>query len=388
MSHPESAAARLRWQFPLLTLLLLLTLALLVYGLSVVVRGFVIYDGLHQPMEPRQTGRYLGQAYTSEPVLGLTLAPSADGAWLIARGNPVPFHHDDDGLRAPLGVRHAFQGQKHPRLLFLGDSFTYGQLVAAEDSFAYKTALKLGGESINAGAPGYGLAQMVLRARTLIPRYRPDYVVVQYSPWLVTRAQSEFSTDSSGLVMAPYFFDRGEGIGIALPTFTASPDVLARMAKYKTSPPSLSGRLAFLGEIAFPFFLHRDAGLVVFRARQWLHFQPGPSSRGDAIIRAAYTEIDASARENGARMIVLVLARAEQPEVPSELFPPDTAGVHGWVALVQRLAVKTPDEYGRHYFLWRGEPLQLVDLHPSEEAHEVIAEAVADRVRTLEQQHR
>ena len=41
----------------------------------------------------------------------------------------------------------------------------------------------LGGTVLNAGKCAYGLSQMLILARRLIPRYRPDYVLVQFSPW-------------------------------------------------------------------------------------------------------------------------------------------------------------------------------------------------------------
>lgn len=372
--------------FPFVTAGLCVVLLLLAYSIVVLFRALPLYDFLKiRQLEPMQNvGKTIGRQFDFDPVLGAVLAANAQGFALIPKGSPVPFHHDDDGVRAPLGVPHMFRGDKHPRLLFLGDSFTYGQLLAAEDTFAYKAGLKLGGESVNAGVPGYGLAQMVLQARKMIPKYRPDYVIVQYSPWLVTRAQTEFATDTFGTVMAPYFYDDKEGVSIAGAPFTLPARLLPLIEEYKASPPSLHDKVSFLARFAFPLFWHRDVHLAALRIRQWLGLVPEPSQRPDAIVRAAYAEIDRIAGQSGAKTVVLTLGSSTLLDVPEQLFPSGIAAVPGWSIMVGLLNPRTPDEYVRQYFFWRGSPPEPVDWHPNEHAHEVIAVAVADRIRGLD----
>lgn len=383
---PGNVSPGRRRLYPVALATLCIAVVLLAYALSVVVRGLHVYGELRKPPEPMQSsGRYVGPAFTVAPALGPVLTPGADGAWLIYGGTPVPFHHDDAGLRAPAGVRQSVTGRRHPRLLFLGDSLTYGALVAAEDAFAHKAAQALRGEAINAGVPGYGLAQMVLQARTLIARYRPDYVVVQYSPWLATRSQSEFATHSEDMIMAPYFSHGAGSLVVSPAAFIPPPALVARLDHYKTSPGGLRDTLSFLGRVAFPFFLDRDGKLLVFRLQQLLRLQPRPTGDTDEIVRSAYAEIDALAQANGARTVILALGVAKPLSVPGELFPAGVAGVNAWRAMVNRLPAQTWGNYIRHYCLWRGTPAQPVDCHPNEEAHALIAKVLAERIRMLEQ---
>lgn len=366
-----------------------LALLLLGYCLTVVIRGSVQYGLIKETdLKPMQgVGRYIGKAYDLDPELGSVLSKSTSGVWLIPKGRPVPFHHDDEGFRVPIGVEHSFKGQRHPRLLFLGDSFTYGELVAAQDSFAFKTALRLHGEAINAGVPGYGLAQMVLQARRLIPKYKPDYIVVQYSPWLVTRAQLEFQQDSANMIVAPYYFDDGSGgVAIAPTAFTQPSELLSRVEEYKGTPSSFADRVSFLWRVAFPFAVHRDTHLALFRVKQWLGLAPVPAQKPDAVLQSAYAEIDALARSNGGQEVVLALGLASPLTVPGDEFPPGVPGVNGWRAMVERLQPQTSEEYVRRYFHWRGDPPEPVDAHPNEQAHAIIAEALAARIVMLEQQ--
>jgi hypothetical protein len=67
--------------------------------------------------------------------------------------------------------------------------------VAKETNLAY----------INAGISSYGLAHMLILAKKLIPRYKPDYVIVQYSPWLVARSVNIYGPIDVFLLPTPYF---------------------------------------------------------------------------------------------------------------------------------------------------------------------------------------
>src|SRR6218665_1689635 len=160
--NKEILPLRKRALFSFLIVCICLMLFLLTYGLTIIVRGFGFYD------EMMSSGRgNVGRVYDPDPVIGYVPSPGIYSSDLVPIGPAVALHHDDDGFRAPIWIRRSVSGGR-PLILFLGDSFTYGRMVAAENTFAYKTALKLGGDSINGGVNGYGLAQMVLRAKQLI----------------------------------------------------------------------------------------------------------------------------------------------------------------------------------------------------------------------------
>lgn len=358
------------------------------YCITVVVRGAELYaevTGLRfKPTDSE--ARYHGNFFRFDPVMGYVLFENGRGNSLIPEGAPIPFYHDDEGLRVAEGVQHGFQGRKHPRIMFLGDSFTYGLLVAAEDAFPFRVAAELNGESINAGVPGYGLAQMTLAARRIIPKYKPDYVVVQYSDWLPIRAMSEFATHREGQVMAPYVFEDGSALSIAPVPFNPPENFIRELEKHKNLKISLWNRISFIGKCAFPFFLKRDSGLALHRIRQQAGLSPRPLKDPVEITRFGYAEIDKIARRNGAQLIILALGTAEPLDVPGHLFPAGVPGVNGWRAMIERLDRQVSDEYMAQYYQSRGSPPRVVDSHPNERAHEVIAGVVAERIRRLERQ--
>ena len=75
------------------------------------------------------------------------------------------------------------------RVLALGDSFTFGDAVEAEEAWPaqLETLLNRGGGSpgrwhvVNAGIPGHGTAQQLLLSRLLEERVRPDVVVLGFT---------------------------------------------------------------------------------------------------------------------------------------------------------------------------------------------------------------
>lgn len=72
-------------------------------------------------------------------------------------------------------------------IVLLGDSFTYGDEVADEETWAWKLAERSGREVINLGVLGYGLDQMLLRGQEEVPALHPDLIVVSVNALEVLR---------------------------------------------------------------------------------------------------------------------------------------------------------------------------------------------------------
>lgn len=109
--------------------------------------------------------------FTPDPELGFRLKTDFEGlyprAWVRTDGN---------GLRVPMDQ----DGDSGGRLLFGGDSVTFGFGVAAEQSFPYVTGRALGAphDVAIAAVPGYNLGQALALLRENVSRQRPRLVVV------------------------------------------------------------------------------------------------------------------------------------------------------------------------------------------------------------------
>lgn len=114
----------------------------------------------------------------SHPSLGFVLKP--DHASALAT-------HDSQGFRVTPSPAAAMLLQ--PPVLATGNSFAYGLEVADGESWpAYLQAL-LDRQVVNAGVPGYGLDQIVLRTELLVPEIKPVVTVLSFIPDDIPRTE-------------------------------------------------------------------------------------------------------------------------------------------------------------------------------------------------------
>lgn len=163
----------------ILVALLCAEAALRILGVGAIRRGSPWFAGGNHP-------RHLFQA---DPVSGYALRPGFRGREIASTGEfemPVEI--------SPLGMReHPHRAGPHPSILALGDSMTFGEGVPADRTWAAVLERESGIRVYNGGVPGYSTCQMTGHARALLPRLRPDFVVVTLSPqWDRNRCDNPF----------------------------------------------------------------------------------------------------------------------------------------------------------------------------------------------------
>ncbi len=111
------------------------------------------------------------------PVRGWALAPNLKelrvfgGKTLNSSSKGTRGREEHDYARAPGRLR----------VLVFGDSFTFGEEVSDEETYAAVLEQRLpGSEVINCGVHGYGHDQMLLYLEEEGPRYRPDVVILGF----------------------------------------------------------------------------------------------------------------------------------------------------------------------------------------------------------------
>ncbi|MFO1161154.1 MAG: GDSL-type esterase/lipase family protein [Reyranellaceae bacterium] len=114
--------------------------------------------------------------------------------------------HDAQGLRvAPAGSPLAPPG---PPILAAGDSFTYGAEVDDADTWPVALQSILGQPVVNAGANGYGIDQIVLRAEQVARQIHPGAIVVGFIQDDLRRAEMSRVWGAN----KPYFDMAGEAL--------------------------------------------------------------------------------------------------------------------------------------------------------------------------------
>ncbi|MBS0517569.1 MAG: hypothetical protein JSR90_02695 [Proteobacteria bacterium] len=153
-----------------------------------------IHEVVRRPVLKRQL------AYDSR--LGWEPIPSVSGT-LMGKAFSV----------SALGMRdHHLQGPAAtgPAILALGDSFTEGFGVGNDETWPADLERLTGRRVFNGGVRGYGIDQMVLRAERLVPRLKPQTVVVAFIADDTTRTALSVR-DSMG---KPYFVPVGERLDL------------------------------------------------------------------------------------------------------------------------------------------------------------------------------
>ena len=345
------------------------------YAVTLAFRSWQIYAFLKSDHRG-----FRGRVFRVDPELGYSAVPGASGFQLLPGGDPQPVSYDLEGLRVPSGQETRVPRQR-PFVLTLGCSYTFGDATLAEDTYAEVLARRLGGTALNAGKSAYGLAQMLILARRLIPRYQPDVVVVQFSPWLAQRGTSSFAHVTFGAAPVPYLAQDAEGhVTIVPPAFRAALFDLPfpRFDRPRRGPFEF---LSLFFEAGAPLFVHDDVQTLRYRWHRRDGRFPVPAPDPERLNRAVYAEITRLARDNGARPVIVRLSH------PLEIHYQAMRELSGDAVLVNAQAAldgraSDYDDYERRFAHWRGSPPVLVDTHPNAEAHRIIAREI---VRALQQ---
>lgn len=344
------------------------------YAVTLVYRAGRVYEFLKGDHRG-----FRGRLLRDDPELGYAAVAGASGIQLLPGGTAVPVSYDPDGFRVQGGQERRVP-RKRPFVLALGCSFTFGDATPAEDTYAEVLARRLDGTALNAGKSGYGLAQMLLLARRLIPRYQPDVVVVQFSPWLARRSMSGFANVTFGVAPVPYLVQDADGrVTVVPPTFPAALFDLP-FARYDGPGRGPAEFASFFFRAGAPLYLHDDLELLRYRLRRRAGRFPPAALDPERLNRAVYGEIVRLARAQGARPVIVRLSH------PMEVHYQSMRELSSDAVLVNAQAgldahATGYEDYQRRFAYWGREPDVLVDPHPNADAHRIIARQIARALR-------
>jgi len=330
-------------------------------------------------LKSKQRG-WEGNVHSADPELGFAPIPNAVGAHVFPIGPNIPMRYDEHGFRVPVDARAASEHQA-PVVMALGCSFTYGDANYATDAYPYLVAKSLGGREKNAGVCSHGLAQMLILAEKVIDEHRPDYLLIQFSPWLVDRARNPFAPAYLGRLPTPFFYENQSVVKIFPPVFLTKVGDLP-IGQYRQSEQDWTDALSFFWHVGLPLYVHDDVNMVRYGLGRLAGWIPEPTRKEDEIIRHVYNRIASIASANGSRSVIVIIGNGpDSVDVNRNLLPNDALIVDAHEALRARLPELTPEAYQREYAIWRGTPARIVDTHPNETAHQVIAEAIVSAIR-------
>lgn len=188
------------------------------------------------------------------------------------------------------------------RVLVLGDSFTYGLGVQDEETFCARLAAGLPGlEVVNAGVNGYGTGQQLLALREEGLAFAPDVVIVGFFA-------NDLADNVSGPTRERFVLEDGEL------RERAAAD--ASGAKAPTNRPERRRwlRHSFVYRFLSDRMKDRGAAARAAEAAQAAVLSGAPREQAWQLAFALLREIHRTAREHGARMLLLAIPDRAQVE--------------------------------------------------------------------------
>lgn len=356
------------------------------YLIAVIACGVVIYQHIVLP-----DARYESTLYASDDSLGFKPIPNSSGILALYEGDTVPIRFDGNGFRIPYARELSENVSDSVDILFLGCSFTFGYGCLAEDTYPYLISESLGMSYINASVSAYGLSQMYLLAKRLIPLYKPRFVVFQRSSWLPYRGLSPFNRVDQGLLTVPYFSDSGESPVLQYPIERS---LVFDLVDAKENGEFNHGFLRFLFGFAFSHIVKEHYLYLSTMARLLANPELRPAKDVAKVEQAVYQRMTDIAIANSVFPIVLNVGFRwnDAPELLLQgegLWP---LTINADSLLVEQLGIglnqnPSPEEYDliydKAYSHWRvnGKDSTLIDTHPNEAAHRLISKLILSQVR-------
>jgi hypothetical protein len=331
----------------------------------------------------RGVARWEGKLHKPDDLLGYVPISAACGAVILPNGSRTSVCYDSQGLRSPcITSDKEIPTGKKDYLLALGCSFTFGFGVQAEDTFCNLVADKLKLTALNAGKCSAGMAEMLILARKLIPKFKPKIVLAQYSPWLAERSTHRYGPTVLGLLPHPYFVDSTpRTIKIHKPDFK-SQIFDHGSTKIDLSDNSFRGFLNFSFSQEFPQLFSDKWNASLIGLKELTGLVPKPTKDVNRIEQYVYGEIASICRLVGSEMIVVVLGMDNQiPNVPNFFCKINLQVVNAQLAMIQKLEINSVEAYSRSYYHWGDEPVKVVDKHPNVFAHKTIADRILEVTR-------
>lgn len=354
-------------------------LMLLAYSGAAAYRGHTIYSHI------KANGTMMTEGLMQvHPVLGYGPTPDVSGLMMLKLPPDIAFAFDGERCRvAELGMDRE---EKAPVMLFLGGSFTLGEACSATETYPALVAKHFNGIERNRGFSAYGLSQMVLIAREVIPRTTPEYVFAQYSSWLVDRPMSHFAPTFGCKRPQPFFHRNLQGkASIHKPPYTGF-QAQTPAARYRDTERGFGDMLSFVVNVSIPLYFNEDLRFLAYRTRSAMGLIPPAIDDHEAVLVAAYTELADICEKNGARLIVPILGTPKNKPLKRDVaLLREMNGikvVDCWMPLVNKLPDDAEATYMSRYAHYRGTPPRLVNKHPNNKAHAIIAASIIAEIES------
>jgi hypothetical protein len=268
--------------------------------------------------------------------------------------------------------------------LFLGCSYTWGDLLADDETWPALVSEELGfTRSFNAGLPGGGLSQMLIRQDRALKRRGYTFCFIEAASWLGKRSASPYAPMAHGLRPVPYITFDEEKIEyrIVSPLFE-SPVWELPIHTYRETEQGLADWWSFYRNIGWPGVYGTIFKKPLIKFKMLMGSVPEPVQDVDALNTFAYSQLAWKSLNAGSWPVIVNLGAQGYPELSREqvkkFIGPDLWEHCIYVPADSILKARHPDDYAEAYHHWvevDGEMIE-VDGHPNAQAAREIAALV------------
>jgi hypothetical protein len=340
------------------------------YGKAIYKRNKILYSYL---TAEKKRG-WKGKIHQADDSLGFKTIPGARGFMMFHFGDDIPFAIDSDGFRIPVTDTAKNCNNQGADILFLGCSFTFGDACLAEETYPYYVSKATGLSYMNAGVCSNGLSQMVLAAEKLIPRFKPRYIVVQHSPWLVQRSMSNFAPTHYGTMPNPYFIENEREMGIHKPIY------VTQMFNLDFDAIKKETELEFFWHEGMAYQLKEDWLIWSSKIKLVLGLEKQAASDAVAVEVYGYDRIYKAARANNAKVIILSLCWNDGFKELKKHFVnrQEVYYANADSLLNEYLAQSKSNSFSIEFTHWRmnGNDSINIDGHPNALANQLISQSI------------
>jgi len=372
------------WKYLLYLLYLTVIVGGGAYGTSLFQRSWKFFSWVNKPDRIGLSK----PAYQSDPNYGFRPKLNTLTSEFYPNGLEIPVYFNERGNREPLEYQDLLDSVPRPPLwLFLGGSFTYGSVCLAEETYPFQVGAMTGNAVVNAGVDNYSFAPMLMLADSLIPLYKPDYVVVHYSPWLVEWALIDTLPLGFGLFSTPYFYknDRGE-IQIHKP-LSGSRAMDVDLFRFRRAMGNEGSFSQFLLDVSLPLFIKDDFTRLAIRYRRSTGRVAHPMREREEVVEHLFNQVRTLTEANGGQCIALLMMAGHPLKARREWDIirncDGVISVDAEKALVDSLKY-LGTTYERAYMHWGTDTVTPMDSHPNALAHRIIAKAILSELKISE----
>jgi hypothetical protein len=232
---------------------------------------------------------------------------------------------------------------------------------------------QLDAKCINSAMSGYGFSQMLLKAKRIIPQYKPETVFVQYSDWLVERSQSINNVTIQPLQISnPFFYESNGRLELSSPLYS-NKQLFVLLRDMAIHRKGFFNQVHTIFQSAF-LSMKLDITNMNIYLQQKVNLMPKPSKNKKEILEYTLAEFQKICAENNCTLVVVGLGEQSLEISPSLTY------INAEKEL-QEYAVKTGKGYDTLYYNWTSDYKEVFDSHPNHFAHRKIAETLVSKIQ-------